>query len=80
MITLKQVNKAIKADGHYDIELVKGDGYFYFCTIGTADESWIDKGYLPSPCVMVPRLNDLTINGWRMELQNIWDEYKRLYT
>lgn len=53
MLTLKQVNKAIRELGGEE-ELVKGEGYYYFIN-GEAD-LW--------ESVYVCRLNELTLHGW----------------
>lgn len=55
MITLRAVNRAIRAAG-YDAELVRGRGYFYF--IGPAVERATHTG------VVVFRLNQLDAAGW----------------
>ena len=63
MVTLKQINKAIKALGGEE-ELVKGDGYFYF--EGGNASSWEQSGVYG-----VFRLNDLPLERWI-------DEYRHL--
>lgn len=35
-VTMKRINAVLKAAGH-DVELVKGDGYFWFCATGSKD-------------------------------------------
>jgi hypothetical protein len=57
-LTIKAVNKNLSAAGIKD-ELVKGQGYFYFW--GDKASSWY------SSSVMVPYLNDLTIEQWIAE-------------
>lgn len=53
MITLRTVNKAIAHLG--DIELVKGNGYFYFA--GDSVNVWAEGVY-------VYRLNELSLERW----------------
>ena len=53
MITLRTVNKAIAHLG--DIELVKGNGYFYF--VGEDVNVWAEGVY-------VYRLNELSLERW----------------
>lgn len=68
MLTMKAVNKAIKEAGFDEIELVRGNGYFYFAS--TSDGMhWIDKAY--SASVYVTKLNDLRLDRWISELQHI---------
>ena len=59
---LRTINKAIASKG-IDVELVKGDGYFYF--VGEAVEN------ADTSSVMVFRLNDLTMDQWMEELDSI---------
>jgi hypothetical protein len=65
MLTLKTVNKKLKDLG-YDVELVKGEDYFYFC--GPS----IDLRQ--STSVMVYRLNQLSLDQWIDELKFILGE------
>jgi exopolyphosphatase/pppGpp-phosphohydrolase len=55
-LTMKKVNAAIKAAGGGSVELVKGDGYFYFA--GGESEEWNSTG------VYVYTLNELTLERW----------------
>lgn len=57
MITIKQVNAKLATLG-YDVELVKGNGYYYFTskTIEFTDSM-----------VMVNNLNSLTMDQWIAE-------------
>lgn len=55
MVTLKQINKALKNKG-YEVELVRGEGYFYF--FGN------DADYLTSQGVYIPRLSDQSVEKW----------------
>ena len=61
-LTLKTLNDEFKRLGH-DVELEKGDGYFYFQSGEAA--SWLDK------TVRVPTLSSLTLEQWV-------DEFNRL--
>lgn len=60
MLTLRKVNKELAPFG---VELVKGDGYFYF-----EGEVVDNKSYTS---VYVFRLNQLTLEQWLEEFQNI---------
>lgn len=55
MLTIKQVNKAIKELGGNEV-LVKGEGYYYF------DEGGASTWY--STMVCVNALNRLTLEQW----------------
>lgn len=60
-LTINNVNKALAAAG-IDAELVKGNGYFWFC--GNEAVSWFTSS------VYVPRLSDLpTVEAWVAEYQ-----------
>lgn len=67
-VTLAAVNAAIKAAGGGE-QLFKGDDYFYFGE-GTA-ESWRN-----GTMVMIPRLNDWTIEQWLDEWKTRFNEHK----
>lgn len=57
MVTIKQVNKALKVAGFNNAELVKGKGYFYF-----AGE---DTDFFEAAGVYgVYRLSALTVEQW----------------
>lgn len=58
---IKTVNKAITAEG-MNLELVAGDGYFYFVGPGTEN--------LSTASVMVYRLNELSLDQWLIEARN----------
>ncbi len=63
MVQLRTVNKAIKARWPgTDLELVKGDDYFYFIGAGTER--------CKTASVYVPRLNDLTLDRWLEEAED----------
>lgn len=62
MLTLNKVNKEIKKIVP-DVELVKGDGYFYF--VGKS----VELNY--STSVMVNSLNQLTLDQWLIELTDL---------
>ena len=64
MVTLKQVNKALKVAG-FEGELVKGKDYFYF----VSDE--LDKLRLQTTSVMVNRLSALTVEQWVAEYRTL---------
>lgn len=59
---IKTVNKAITAEG-MNLELVAGDGYFYFVGPGTEN--------LSTASVMVYRLNDLSLDQWMTEAREV---------
>ena len=63
MITLRTVNKAIAHFG--DIELVKGNGYFYF--VGEDVNVWAEGVY-------VYRLNELSLERWIEEAKAVLEE------
>lgn len=52
MLTLKKVNQNLK---HLNIELVKGNGYFYFVS---------DIYMFGDSMVLVNTLNSYTLEGW----------------
>lgn len=57
MLTLKKVNKHLHENGMpEDIELVKGEGYYYFA--GGNTYAWKETG------VYVYRLNHLSLEGY----------------
>lgn len=62
MITLKQINTTLERIGAQE-RLVRGNGYFYFQ--GGDSESWY------SSSVMVNTLNQLTIEQWILERNNL---------
>lgn len=64
---LSFVNKAI-AHKHPGLELVKGDEYFYFVGAGTE--------VCKQTMVMVPRLNDLTLEKWIAEADAVAAEVR----
>ncbi|MEQ6332926.1 hypothetical protein [Sphingobium sp. MK2] len=64
---LSFVNKAI-AHKHPGLELVKGDKYFYFAGAGTE--------VCKQTMVMVPRLNDLTLENWIAEADAVAAEVR----
>ncbi len=59
---IKTVNKAITAEG-MNLELVAGEGYFYFVGPGTEN--------LSTASVMVYRLNDLSLDQWMTEAREV---------
>jgi hypothetical protein len=59
---IKTVNKAITAEG-MNLELVAGDGYFYFVGPGTEN--------LSTASVMVYRLNELSLDQWMTEAREV---------
>jgi hypothetical protein len=68
MIKLATVNKALAARGHANVELVRGDGYFYF--IGEdADQFYTSSVY-------VYRLNQLTLDQWIADYEDKLSEYR----
>ena len=75
MVTLKQVNKAIREAGFSGIELFKADGYCYFFSTSEG-MNWLDEYSVKnSTCVMVPRLKDLTVAEWVGELKRMYKEH-----
>ncbi len=63
MLTIKQVVKAIKQKFSVDVELYKGEGYYYFdgaCVSGCSSTS-----------VYVYTLNQLTLEQWLDEFSNL---------
>ena len=67
---LRTINKALEAK-HPGLELVKGEGYFYFAGAGTE--------MCKSASVYVPRLNDLTFEQWMSEADDKMAEIERRY-
>jgi len=65
MTTLKSINKGLAPKG---VELVKGEGYFYF--VGSSLDS------LPSTSVMVYRLNQLTKEQWLVQADDYLKQSK----
>lgn len=62
MLTLKQVNKALKDKG-YEAELIKGKNYFYFT--GNSINCAV------SASVMVNSINQLSLNEWVKEYEGL---------
>ena len=62
MLTLKKVNETLKKLGIEDT-LYKGKGYFYFS--GACADSFF------SSSVLVPRLNDLSLQEWVEEYMSL---------
>ena len=62
MVTIKQINKAIKALGGQE-ELFKGEGYMYFA--GGNSSNWEQTS------VYVTRVNDFTIEQWIDEYEHL---------
>ena len=59
MLTMKRVNQALTAKYGEGIELVRGEGYFYFM-----------GNLVPSmPSVFVYRLNHLSLDRWLYEAE-----------
>jgi len=77
MLNLKSVNKAIQKE-FPDVELVKGDGYFYFWPTDAAQSAesfhWLETADTTS--VMVNRINDLTLDQWFEELRILREEFE----
>ena len=63
MVTINQINKALKAAGIDKVELVKGKGYFYFVGDGLPSVS--------NASVNVYRLKQLSIEQWVDECKSI---------
>ena len=61
MIQLRTINKILAEDG-YPLELVKGDGYFYFDF--AAYDRYDGRLVYETESVYVYRLNDLTLERW----------------
>ena len=72
-LALKTINKEIQK--HFpQLELVKGEGYFYFIS----DD--VDIYGLDSTSIYCYKLNDLSLNSWISEAENVdkkLTEYKR---
>ena len=66
MLTLNKVNKTLQK---YDpeVELVKGNGYFYFCGGDCSD--WYTSS------VYVCRLNQLSLDRWIEEYLSLKQKY-----
>jgi hypothetical protein len=67
MLTISKINKTIKAEG-IDLELVPGQGYFYF--VGPGSEN------LYTASVLVYRLNHLTLEQWMSYAREYAQEIK----
>lgn len=67
MVTIRSVNKALKARGYPD-ELVKGEGYFYF---------WGDDASLwYTSTVSVYAINHIpTVEGWIERYESLRKQY-----
>ena len=65
-LTLKSVSKAVTEAVGYELELIKGNGYFYF--IGTeATPADKDPSTWYGSSVYVMRLSDLSLERWISE-------------
>lgn len=65
-VTLKSVAKHIRQMRGVSVELVRGEGYFYF--VGEAVERW------PSASVLTYRLTNLTLAEWLAEYDQLAHE------
>jgi len=65
-LTIKAINKELKKRG-YEEKIARGYGYFYFYDGNAA--SWYQSG------TYISRLNDLTLEGWINERQNLADRH-----
>jgi len=59
--TIGRINAAIAKHG---IEIVKGNGYFWFADVSTADR------YIDIPSVYTCRLRDLTLEQWVQHVED----------
>lgn len=66
-LTIKRINKELENRGHKGIELVKGEGYFWFTGGETAS--------FRSSSVYVFRLSHLTLDEWVQEYENMLEEH-----
>lgn len=63
----KAITKAIKAKFGYDVELIRGRGYYYFAD--ASDKSVVD--YWSTTAVYVNSLNQLTLPQWLEEFESL---------
>lgn len=75
MLHLKTVNKKIK-DKHYDVTLYKGDGYFYMEFSGYY---FAHGDIFETRSIYVNSLNELTLDEWLEEAQELVNHVWRLY-
>ena len=71
-LTLKRINKELEKQG-YLLELIKGDGYFYFITLPDLNVPF------DSYSVCVYRLNQLKLNDWIYEANIFYKELENKY-
>jgi hypothetical protein len=71
MTQLRSLNKELKAE-QLPLELIKGDGYFYFL-YETHDE-------FATRSVYVDKLNHLPIEMWMEEAREFYDDVKNMCT
>lgn len=64
MLTLRKVNDAVRAETSQYVELVKGDGYFYFV--------YDDGKRYSTASVCVNSLNQLPLTSWLYEAKNFY--------
>lgn len=67
--TMKEINRQLAL---YGIELVKGEGYFYFWALNTRTAKILNN--LESTSVWVYRLNEHTVEEWVEEGKNMLKE------
>lgn len=73
-INIKTVNKKLKEEG-MSIELIKGEGYFYFFPIPEASEEYHNAVVgLEHTSVYVYKLNDQTLEQWLCDAKEIHDK------
>lgn len=64
MLTIKKVNNEIQAETSQYVELVKGQGYFYFI--------FDDGKRYSTASVYVNSINQLTLSSWLYEAKNFY--------
>ena len=57
-VTINRINERIKS---YGFEIVKGNGYFYFCPLSQFD-------FLKDSSVYIYHLTDFSIDEWESQL------------
>ena len=76
-LILKTVNKEIQKEYPF-LELVKGEGYFYFISIGD-EESTKALSSLNTTTVLTYKLNDFSMKQWLSEAKDIYEQMDYKY-
>ena len=66
-VTANNIAKAVKAETGIDVELVTGDGYYWFASVGGINV----LDYAPTTSVYVTRMSDFSVERWVEEFKGL---------